>query len=218
MDYDKFYQEKEDSYFSNSRSEIIPFVPSNIKMALDVGCGNGAFGKLLKKERQCSVWGIEPNKQVAIEAGEKLDKVINSLFIENIPALNGHTFDAIFFNDVLEHLINPGESLNYCKKLLNPQGCIIASIPNIRWYPVILKLIRYKDFKYEKSGVMDSTHLRFFTRNSMIRLFESNGYKVVNIEGINRNTNFRFFNIINSLLLRSQDDMAFPQFVVVAEL
>jgi 2-polyprenyl-3-methyl-5-hydroxy-6-metoxy-1,4-benzoquinol methylase len=184
---------------------------------LDVGCGNGAFGIALKTQRSCKVWGIEPNKQAAAEAGKKLDKVINGLFMLGMPELENQKFDAIFFNDVLEHLVDPEEALLACKKLLSENGRVIASIPNIRWYPVILSLLRYKDFKYELAGVMDETHLRFFTAKSMRRLFEDSGYSVLKIEGINKSNNFTFFNILNFLLFKTHEDMKYAQFVVVAQ-
>ena len=139
------------------------------------------------------------------------------MFSKDLPELNGKKFDVIFFNDVLEHLTNPAEALKDCQEFLNPNGCIIASIPNMRWYPVILSLLRYKDFEYQQYGVMDETHLRFFTKKSMIRLFENAGFKVSKIEGINKDENFTFFNIINWILFKSQEDMKYKQFVTVAK-
>jgi 2-polyprenyl-3-methyl-5-hydroxy-6-metoxy-1,4-benzoquinol methylase len=218
MDYEQLYEGKQDGYYFHGRPEILPFVPLSTRNALDVGCGNGAFGMMLKNQRSCKIWGIEPNKAAAQEAEKKLDKVINGLFITGMPELAGQKFDAIFFNDVLEHLVDPGDALNYCKSLLNPNGYIVASIPNVRWYPVILSLLRYKDFKYEDAGVMDKTHMRFFTLKSMRRMFESNGYRIVKAEGINKNTNFTFFNILNFLLFNSQEDVKYPQFVIVASI
>ena len=216
MDYEQLYNHKNDIYYGHQRSEILPYLPANFKTVLDIGCGNGAFGALLKKEFDCSVWGIEPNKAASVEAGEKLDNVINGLFCHDLPDLTGKRFDTIFFNDVLEHLADPEEVLTSCRGLLNKGGCIIASIPNVRWYPVILSLLRYKDFKYENAGVMDKTHLRFFTSKSIIRLFESSGYRILKLEGINKSSGFRVFNLLNFLLFNTQADMKYPQFVVVA--
>lgn len=202
-------------YYLHTRAEILPFVPVGIKTALDIGCATGAFGTLLKEKFGCEVWGVEPDAASAKEAGKNIDHVINDLFTDNLLQLADKKFDAIFFNDVLEHLQNPEQALLSCKKLLNFNGAIIASIPNIRWYPVILSLLRYKDFKYENAGVMDRTHLRFFTKKSMIRMFEDNGYKVMMAEGINP-SNFRYYKILNFLLLNTQRDMNYPQFVIVA--
>lgn len=210
------YHDKNASYYHHSRPELIPFIPPSIKSALDVGCGSGNFGETLKKLYACEVWGIEPNQVEALEAGKKIDKAIHNIFSIDLPELAGKKFDVIFFNDVLEHLIDPTEALQHCKKLLNEGGHIIASIPNMRWYPVILGLLRYKDFKYELSGVMDKTHLRFFTAKSMRRLFEDAGYIIVKMEGINKDNNFKFFNLINFLLFNTQWDMKFQQFAIVA--
>ncbi len=218
MNYEQLYEGKNQDYYLHSRPEIIPFVPADCQTVLDVGCGNGGFGLTLKAQRACTVWGIEPNKEAARDAEDKLDKVINGLFVKDMPELNGQQFDVIFFNDVLEHLVAPEEALNACKQLLSPKGCIIASIPNIRWYPVILSLLRYKDFKYEDAGVMDKTHMRFFTLKSMRRMFESNGFRVMRAEGINKHSNFKFFNLLNFLLFNSQEDMKYPQFVIVASI
>jgi 2-polyprenyl-3-methyl-5-hydroxy-6-metoxy-1,4-benzoquinol methylase len=212
------YKDKDEIYYNNPRAELLPFIPAGIKTVLDVGCGSGNFGQALKSSYKCQVWGIEPNDEAANAAKGKLDTVIHNVFLKDLPELQGKKFDAIFFNDVLEHLINPGEALRNCKELLAPDGCIIASIPNIRWYPVVLSLLRYKDFKYQPFGVMDETHLRFFTKKSMIRLFEDQGYKVEKIEGINKNTNFPPLNILNFLLFNTQEDMKYPQFAIVAKL
>jgi 2-polyprenyl-3-methyl-5-hydroxy-6-metoxy-1,4-benzoquinol methylase len=218
MNYEHLYQDKKDTYYGHDRNEIFPYIPENLQTALDIGCGNGAFGSLLKAKRSCTVWGIEPNSVAAVAAEKKLDRVINGLFSKDMPELASEKFDAIFFNDVLEHLIEPGETLIDCKNLLNVNGCIVASIPNVRWYPVVLSLLRYRDFKYEEAGVMDKTHLRFFTLKSMYRLFEDSGYRVVKAVGINKTTDFKYFNILNFLLFKSQEDMKFPQFVIVASL
>jgi len=217
MDYKKLYASKDTGYFAHDRTELLPFIPKNIQSALDIGCGNGAFGMLLKKTfPDLEVWGVEPDDRSAGEASGRLDKVINGLFSNTDPGFAGKKFDIIFFNDVLEHLPDPAEAIAMCRVLLAAGGHILASIPNIRWYPVVLSLLRYQDFKYSNAGVMDKTHLRFFTWKSMIRLFEENGCKVVSITGINKSTDFKFFNVLNFLLLGKQEDMKYPQFVTVA--
>jgi 2-polyprenyl-3-methyl-5-hydroxy-6-metoxy-1,4-benzoquinol methylase len=214
---DDIYKDKDSVYYSNPRPELLPFIPASIKKVLDVGCGSGSFGSALKNIYHCEAWGIEPNQEAANIAKGKLDKVINHSFSKDLPELAGEKFDAILFNDVLEHLVNPKDVLLSCKRFLNPNGHIIASIPNIRWYPAILSLLRYKDFKYQPSGVMDETHLRFFTKKSMIRLFEETGYNIIKIEGINKDNDYKYFNMLNFLLFNTQEDMKYPQFVIVAK-
>lgn len=216
MDYEKLYQGKNDSYYQNSRPEILPFIPLGIQTALDIGCGNGAFGELFKTQRSCTVWGIEPNKTAAQEANGKIDNVINALFSRDMPELANKRFDVIFFNDVLEHLVNPAEVLEDCKNFLSPNGYIIASIPNIRYYRAMISLIKHKDFKYEEFGVMDKTHLRFFTKKSMLRLFESNGFKIIKSEGINTPPAPAFLKFFNFITFGTQEDVKYPQYLIVA--
>jgi 2-polyprenyl-3-methyl-5-hydroxy-6-metoxy-1,4-benzoquinol methylase len=211
----KLYTGKDEDYYSYSRPELLKFIPSDIKSVLDIGCGEGSFGELLKSKGNYTVWGIEYDSKAAVKAENKLDKVINADFDSSVSSLAGQKFDLICFNDVLEHLVNPVETLIKCKELLTGTGYILASIPNIRWYPVVLSLLRYKDFKYQEAGVMDKSHLRFFTKKSIIRLFEETGYEILEIEGINK-SKFKYFDIINALLLKSQSDMSYPQFAVIS--
>ncbi|RZK58189.1 MAG: class I SAM-dependent methyltransferase [Pedobacter sp.] len=209
------YDKKDSSYYSHSRPELLKFIPKNIKSVLDVGCAGGNFGQMLKEIYRCEVWGIEPDERSAEIAKVKLDHTLHSMFDKNINIPTDKRFDCIFFNDVLEHLAQPEEALELASKYLSPGGCIIASIPNLRFYPAMLSLIRHKDFQYLDAGVMDKTHLRFFTKKSMVRLFEQSGFKVRNIEGINRHR-FTYLEILNFFLLNSVDDMHFPQYAIVA--
>src|ERR1051325_5489453 len=108
----------------------------------------------------------------AEEAAQKLDRVLCAPFDERL-ALPEGAFDCIFCNDVLEHLADPYSALRYCRRLLTPEGVLIASIPNIRYFPVLFQLLVKKNWQYEDHGVMDRTHLRFFTKNSILATFRS---------------------------------------------
>jgi 2-polyprenyl-3-methyl-5-hydroxy-6-metoxy-1,4-benzoquinol methylase len=88
------------------------------------------------------------------------------------------TFDCIIFGDILEHLLDPWETLRRYRTLLDPAGVVIASIPNIGHISVILNLIRGR-WEYGERGLLDSTHLRFFTRRSMIELFQKADLEIV---------------------------------------
>ena len=211
----ELYSKKDISYYSHTRPEMLKFLPKDFKTVLDVGCATGNFGGMLKDLYNCEVWGVEPDENSANIAKKKLDKVYHGMFDCSLEIPPKKKFDCIIFNDVLEHLSEPNKALNLARKNLSATGYIVASIPNIRYYPVILSLLRYKDFKYLDAGVMDKTHLRFFTKKSMIRLFEEAGYKIKTIEGINR-TSYKYLSILNFLSLKSCDDMHFPQYAIVA--
>lgn len=211
---DDMYANKDMGYFANTRFELLKFIPGDVNRILDVGCASGNFGAFLKTRKNYEIWGVEPNQQSAEEAKSKLDKVIIGLFSSGTAGLTGQKFDLVCFNDVLEHLVNPEDALAFSKDILKENGYILASIPNIRYYRVILSLLRDKDFKYQKFGVMDETHLRFFTQKSMIRLFETNNYEVLTIEGIN-DDKLPWF---KSFLLSFQSDMKYPQFAMLCKL
>jgi 2-polyprenyl-3-methyl-5-hydroxy-6-metoxy-1,4-benzoquinol methylase len=212
----KSYQDKDLSYYAHTRRELVPYLPEKMDTVLDVGCATGNFGQMLKELRGSTVWGIEPDAKSAAEAAKKLDKAIHAPFDNQVDIPASQKFDCIFFNDVLEHLAEPEEALLLAASMLTDGGQIIASIPNIRFYPVMLSLLRYKDFRYAGAGVMDKTHLRFFTHKSMIRMFESCNLKIQKTEGINLHPDFKWFNLLNLLLFNTQTDMKYPQFVIVA--
>lgn len=214
------YSLKPKQYFGELRNEIIGYIPENTKKILDVGCSAGDFGSNLKKRlKDISVWGIEPNKYAADIAKEKLDHVICSPFNDTIVGLENQTFDCITFNDVLEHLENPSLALILCIKLLNDEGSLVASIPNVMFFPVMYNLIKNEEWKYEDSGVLDKTHLRFFTKKSIIRLFEESGYEIIKIEGINVKIHdkYRLYKTLNFLLFNKLKDWKYMQFIIVAK-
>jgi len=218
------YDTKSIEYFQGARSEMLRFVPNNCQRVLDVGCAEGAFGESLKRNRGIEVWGVEPTKPAATAAISKLDRVIEGVFGPEL-ALPVSTFDCICFNDVLEHMFAPELALRYARSLLAPGGVVVASIPNIRYFPTVYQLIIHARWEYVDSGILDKTHLRFFTRSSMVNMFEREGFTIDSICGINAYTgpsNIRrplwwVFRLANALTLRSFDDMRFLQFVVVAK-
>lgn len=214
------YESKPEGYYGVTREEMLPFLPATARKVLDVGCGGGGFGVSMKKFRKdiTQIWGIEPNKEAASIAEGVYDKVICSTFDENVPELADQKFDAIIFNDVLEHLIDPQSILKVCKKYLAEGGCIVASIPNILYFNVFFnQIILKQDWEYTGSGILDNTHLRFFTKKSIIRLFEETGYRIATIEGINANV-YRRYRLINFLALNKMYDWRFLQYAVVAKL
>ncbi|AQG81314.1 class I SAM-dependent methyltransferase [Spirosoma montaniterrae] len=219
---EKEYNAKDESYYAHARYEMLAYIPPHVKYVLDVGCSSGVFAGAVKKQFNCEVWGIEPDRRAAEKAQSVIDKVYNTVFDENID-LQGQKFDCIIFNDVLEHLANPFDALELCKKYLTDKGVIVSSIPNVRFFDAMHHIVVQKDFYYVGAGIFDKTHLRFFTKKSIERMFVEAGYKLAKVEGINslREINpkgYRNFNILNSILLKSIADMEFQQFAVVAHL
>jgi len=149
---------------------------------LDVGCGAGVFGRYLKAQRNCEVWGVEMEARPAEQAARHLHRVLVGAF-PNVE-LPVKYFDCIVFNDVLEHMIDPWDALRQAHKYLSPNGHIAASIPNIRYLTVLYRLLANGEWEYTQYGILDKTHLRFFTKKSMLALFDETGYDVLRVEGI----------------------------------
>ena len=212
------YSSKSDDYYECQRPEMLRFIPDKITSLLDVGCSQGSFGELVKANRPgCEVWGIEPGAAAAAAAGERLDNVVCGTLQSAVPQLEGKRFDCVVFNDVLEHLVNPEKALLDCRALLKDGGSVVASIPNILFFYQMAYLVLKQDWKYQESGVLDYTHLRFFTKKSIVRMFESCGFRVVTIEGINAPPGMakRLFSFLTLGLLK---DWKYLQFAVRAEL
>lgn len=152
-------------------------------VGLDVGCSTGYFGRLLIHEKEATVDGIEVNANDA----QKARKVLRYVYEFDLESsawpreLTNTTYDIIFFGDVLEHLKNPRDVLVKFSKLLKPTGKIIVSIPNIAHISVRLELLA-GNFEYEKLGILDETHLKYFTLNSFSNLLQLSGYKIIDFD------------------------------------
>jgi 2-polyprenyl-3-methyl-5-hydroxy-6-metoxy-1,4-benzoquinol methylase len=217
------YETKASEYFGYPRPEMVPFVPVDCRRVLDVGCADGTFGDALKKTRGIEVWGVEPTKSAAATAKSKLDRVVEGMFDPRMDLPAG-SFDCILFNDVLEHMLAPESALRYARGLLSPGGVVVASIPNIRSFPTIWQLMVHARWEYQDAGVLDRTHLRFFTKSSIVDMFEREGFALERISGINAyagipNVRWRLwllYKLMNVLSLGALGDMKFQQFAVVA--
>lgn len=202
-------------YHGHPRREMLPFVPAAAHRVLDVGCGAGAFGAGLKSTRDLEVWGVEMDPEAAARAGTVLDRVLTG-DARGAPAeLAGEVFDCLVLNDILEHLVEPGDLLRDLRPLLAPGGRIVASLPNVRYFHNVRDLALHGRWDYADEGILDRTHLRFFTRTSMCTLFADAGYAVESQTGINatRSSAFRLFDLVTCGRFA---DMGFLQFACVA--
>lgn len=171
------------AYFECERAEMLDYIPESVSTILEVGCGAGAFGRYVKNHRSVEMWGIEPDNDAAQYASGFLDHVLVGMFpqVEQLPQ---HYFDCIVFNDVLEHMIDPWAALSKAKDYLTPDGYVVASVPNIRYLPILYRLLVRGEWTYTPTGALDKTHLRFFTKKSMLAMFDETGFDVLRIEGI----------------------------------
>ena len=152
------------------------------KRVIDFGCATGYFSQLLAK-KGCTVTGVEINPEAAKFAEQYCEQVIvaDLDFVSVTAILPKQAFDVAVFGDVLEHLRNPWKVVSEIRQLLKPEGYVVASIPNIAHGAIRLALLQGR-FEYMDLGLLDNTHLRFFTRKSVEELFEGAGYFVETIE------------------------------------
>ena len=164
-------------YYQQPRYEVAALVPTTARRVLDVGCAEGILGRHLLERGVAEVVGIEQVAEVALRASRRLTRVLcGDVSTVDLPADIG-TFDCIVFADVLEHLANPTEALRRFLPLLAPGGTIVASIPNVRHH-AILHMLAEGLWTYQDAGIMDRTHLRFFTLKEIQSLFASEGLEI----------------------------------------
>jgi O-antigen biosynthesis protein len=154
----------------------------NHKQVVDFGCATGYFAQLLAQQH-CIVTGVEINPEAAKVAQQYCQSVIvaDLDFVSVQEILPNRQFDVAVFGDVLEHLRNPWQILRDTKEILAEDGYVVASIPNIAHGAIRLALLQGQ-FEYTEFGILDNTHLRFFTRKTVQDLLENSGYLLKDLE------------------------------------
>ncbi len=171
-------------YDDNPRSELIDLITEPPHRVLEIGCGAGSTGLALKQKfQEIEYVGVEPDEGAAKIAQTRLDRVICS-DIEKVQldtfGLTKEYFDLIICADVLEHLYDPWKILFALRNNLVPDGRILASIPNIQHISIINNLLN-GNWTYSKYGLLDATHIRFFTLSEITKMFSDTGYKMIQL-------------------------------------
>ncbi|MEX2015519.1 MAG: glycosyltransferase [Candidatus Hydrogenedentales bacterium] len=167
-------------YYRSARPELMGYIPGHARRVLDVGCGGGELGRALKARGALEVVGIEVVAQAAELARRHLDDVLcMNLETTELPFSDGH-FDCVVCGDVLEHLVDPAAALRKLARVVRAGGTFVISIPNVRFYQVVHMLAEGR-WRYEDAGIMDRTHLRFFTRAELMELVAAAGLAVLHL-------------------------------------
>lgn len=209
-------------YYHHQRPELVALVPQQARRVLDVGCAAGMMGAALKERGVAEVVGVEINPVAAREAATRLDKVIVGDIEEIELTYPEGYFDTIVLGDVLEHLRDPWNLLKRLRRYLAEGGKIVASIPNVAHISVIRDLIR-GEWRYADIGILDRTHLRFFTLSSIREMFANAGYRITSVAGVKGELNPEERELVN--FLRSSrvapptfaEEAPVIQYLVVAE-
>ena len=163
--------------------DLLKIIPRNVQYLLEVGCSSGALAREYKIiNPNCHYKGMEIQDSYA----ELAKRYCDSIVVGDIECQDEFFWDANakiqcwIFADVLEHLKNPWECLKKIYNVIPEDGSVIACIPNIQHWSVPVN-ISLGNFRYQDIGLMDKTHLRWFTRRTIIELFESSGFDVIEL-------------------------------------
>jgi 2-polyprenyl-3-methyl-5-hydroxy-6-metoxy-1,4-benzoquinol methylase len=156
-------------------NELLSIIPKTSRKIIEIGCSSGALAREFKKEnRDCFWFGMEIEPSYAELAARHCDQIL----VGDIEHCDEKFFLSQADKDcVLEHLKDPWKVLNRIRKVIPPNGSIVACIPNAQHWSLIARLA-LGDFRYEDSGLLDRTHLRWFTRKTVIELFNSQGFRI----------------------------------------
>jgi SAM-dependent methyltransferase len=158
---------------------MLELVPKTAKRILDIGCCMGGAGRTLKQRQACEVWGVEISPELARIAAQHYEKVIvgdieDDSVWQQLP--KGY-FDCVICGEVLEHLIAPDRVLKRLHEVTVPDCTLVLSVPHVGHASVIRKILR-GNFDYEPTGILDESHLRFFSRKNLWRLLMESGWLV----------------------------------------
>ena len=171
-------------YYAQPRRELARLVEGRGLRVLELGCASGRLGAELKAAGTATVvHGIEVHPEVAEEARGRIDRVWTADLEALDPAQLDGPYDVLIAADVLEHVRDPWSLLARLARVLGERGQVVASIPNVRYLPVLADLVVRGRFEYRNHGVLDRTHLRFFTRSSVVELLAGAGFVDVEVEG-----------------------------------
>jgi len=169
------------AYYGDPRPDVQALVAAPGRRFLDVGCGGGSLAGALKAAGAGHVAGIEANPAAATRAREHVDSLVEGNVLDvGLPFTAGE-FDYVIFADVLEHLEDPATAIRRCLPYLAPGGRVIVSVPNIRFYLVLGRLI-FDRWSYTDAGIRDRTHLRIFTRRSLLATLAAEDLEVERLE------------------------------------
>ncbi len=217
------YERDIDAGRRNSLAVLLDLVPPGCEV-LDVGIGGGALGQHLSSVRGCRVDGATISPVEAARAAGHYRRIeVADLGATKLDSLfGGRRYDAIICADVLEHLPRPTAVLDSCSLLLADGGRLLLSIPNVAYSGLIAELLS-GEFRYRTEGLLDRTHVRFFTRRSLLRLLREQGWQVDVVRPVNldlRDSEFRLdFDLlppsVRRHLLARPDGLTY-QFIVQA--
>jgi 2-polyprenyl-3-methyl-5-hydroxy-6-metoxy-1,4-benzoquinol methylase len=166
-------------YYNMLKSYIIQAIPDGSNVILDLGCASGQLGKELRRMHKLKeLVGVELFAPAARQAAAYYD-VIHEGDVEELELPYIEYFDFVVCSDILEHLRDPWSVINKINRYMKTGGILITVVPNLRYWRILRDLVLSGNFEYADAGILDKTHLRFFTKASFLNILEDNNYKVI---------------------------------------
>lgn len=164
----------------NGTHMLIAGQVSSGSKVLDVGCASGYLGEFLIKNKNCEVWGIELDSEsfrLAMSKGYRwvINKSLEAGLLDD--TLINESFDYILLADVLEHLVDPENILIKLKSRLKKSGKLLVSLPNVGHYSTRFSHL-FGKWNMQDTGILDRTHLHFYTLKTMKEMFEKTGWNI----------------------------------------
>jgi O-antigen biosynthesis protein len=177
--------------YTDLNTRVLKVIPMNATI-LDVGCATGSLGRAIKKYKKPKLLiGIDSDKPALKIASHYYDEVYE-LDVDGKITLHNKHFDCIILADIMEHLKDPETLLRSLKSYLKPRGIMVISVPNILFIINRVNILIGR-FEYTDKGIMDRTHLRFFTCRSLRKMLSDNDFEILNFRGyINTRNYLRF--------------------------
>jgi 2-polyprenyl-3-methyl-5-hydroxy-6-metoxy-1,4-benzoquinol methylase len=172
-------------YYEQERPEVLALVPDTVHSVLELGCANGRMATELKARQECRVAGVEYLPEAAAIAESRLDRVIvgDCEHLDFAELFESAEFDCLIAADVLEHLRDPELVLRRLMPHLTDNACVVVSIPNVRNAGVLESAVE-GNWTYQQWGILDRTHLRFFTRREIERMFARLGFVIEELTSV----------------------------------
>ncbi|WP_337998092.1 class I SAM-dependent methyltransferase [Oleispirillum naphthae] len=204
----------ENGYHDHVRREVAPYLKPHSRI-LEIGCGSGATLGFLKQQGLCDWAG---GAEFVAAAAQKARQVADKVWIGDVESMEFDieegSLDAVLCLDVLEHLVDPWTMARRMASLLAPGGLLLVSLPNIRDYHILGDLVLRGRWEYRDSGILDRTHLRFFTRKSAVALVAGAGLTVETVQPLGRMKPWRLKWVVNRLTGGRMMEFYAPQFLV----
>jgi 2-polyprenyl-3-methyl-5-hydroxy-6-metoxy-1,4-benzoquinol methylase len=165
-----------EDYYERDRTPFLEWLGGHWDRVLEIGCGSGLTAPWLRRHGASHLTGVEIHEASAVIAATKFDEIHAMPVEEALARLQGE-YDLVLCLDVLEHLVDPWSVLDNLRRLVRPDATLALSIPNIRFITSLYSLAIGPGFRYEPEGILDITHLRFFTRQDIGRMLDATSWK-----------------------------------------